>query len=166
MDEIAKTIMSAKRRKFIRSRFVFVRQTSVSETELFRLATSLNFKFVTGLAKWLLLAGYGVIDETLNFQENLFDIIKDDPQSERVSFAQDTAGNRYAFAPKDGSIYFISQQEKVATRIADNFLSFMQELIRRDYRLQEWVAGLTPPVELKGDQLQIRSSVDQIRRGI
>ena len=143
MDEIAKTILSAKRRKFLRSRPVFERHAPVSEAELFRLATGLNFKFATGLAKWLLLAGYGNIDETLNFREDCFSIIDGTPCG-LVAFAQDVAGNRYAFNPKDGSIYCICHPEPFTVRIADSFPSFMQELIRRDYQLKEWMTSIPP----------------------
>ena len=142
MDEIAKTILSAKRRKFLRSRPVFERHAPVSEAELFRLATGLNFKFATGLAKWLLLAGYGNIDETLTFREGCFSVIDGEPLCGLVSFAQDVTGNRYAFNPKDGGIYCIRPPEQVAARISDSFPSFMQELIRRDYQLKEWMDSI------------------------
>ena len=141
MDEIAKTILSAKRRRFLRSRPVFEHYAPVSEAELFQLATSLNFKFATGLAKWLLLAGYGDIDETLSFREYWFSVIDGEPLCGLVAFAQDIAGNRYAFNPKDGCVYFCPP-EQAAFRISDNFPSFMRELIRRDYRLKEWMDSI------------------------
>lgn len=143
MDEIAKTILSAKRRRFLRSRPVFERYAPVSEAELFRLATGLNFKFALGLSKWLLLAGYGDIDETLSFREGCFSVIDGEPLCGLVSFAKDIIGNRYAFNPKDGGIYHISPPEQVATRMSDDFPSFLQELIRRDYQLQEWVDSIS-----------------------
>jgi hypothetical protein len=143
MDEIAKTILSAKRRKFLRSRPVFERYAPVSEAELFHLARGLNFKFAVGLSKWLLLAGYGDIDETLSFRKDWFSVINGEPLDGHVSFAQDIAGNRYAFNPLDGSIYCISPAEQVAVRISDNFPSFLQELIRRDYQLKEWMSGIS-----------------------
>jgi len=143
MDEIAKIIMSAKRRRFLRSRPVFERHTHVSEAELFRLAKGLNFKFAVGLSKWLLLAGYGNIDETLSFREEWFSIIDWEPLNGHVSFAQDIAGNRYTFNPTDGSIYFIRHPERVAIKVSDDFPSFLRELIRRDYRLNEWMSNIS-----------------------
>jgi len=142
MDEIAKIILSAKRRRFLRSRPVFERFAPVSEEELFRLATELNFKFALGLSKWLLLAGYGDIDETLSFRKDCFSVIDDEPLNGHVSFAKDTFGNRYAFNPKDGSIYYIGPPAQAVARISDNFSSFLQELIRRDYQLKEWVGSI------------------------
>lgn len=143
MDKIAKTILSAKRRKFLRNRPVFERFAPVSEAELFRLATGLNFKFAVGVAKWLLLAGYGDIDNVLIFREECFSIIDGDPLHGHVSFAQDIAGNRYAFNPIDGSIYFIYHPEQAAVRVSDDFSSFLQELIRRDYQLKEWMDSIS-----------------------
>lgn len=141
MDEIAKTILSAKRKKFLRSRPVFECYTPVSEAELFHLATGLNFKFSLGLSKWLRLAGFGDIDETLSFRKEWFSVINGTPQDGYVSFAQDISGNHYAFNPADGSIHCISNPEKLATRIADDFPSFLQELIQRDYQLTAWMDG-------------------------
>ena len=140
MDKIAKTILSAKRRRFLSSRPVFERSAPVSEAELFRLAKGLNFKFALGLSKWLLLAGYGDIDQNLSFREEWFSVINGDGH---VAFAQDIAGNRYAFNPKDGSIYYICSPEMVAVQVSDDFSSFLQELIRRDYQLQEWMGSIS-----------------------
>lgn len=142
MDEIVKIILSAKRRRLLRSRPVFERYNPVSEAELFRLATGLNFKFSLGLSKWLLLAGYGDIDEILSFRENLFSVINGGPLDGYISFAQDVAGNRYAFNPADGSIYYISQAEQFSAQISSDFPSFLQELIRRDYQLTAWMESL------------------------
>ena len=143
MDEIAKTILSAKRRRFLSSRPVFKRHAPVSEAELFHLATELNFKFALGLSKWLRMAGYGDIDETLSFREEWFSVINGGALDGLVSFAQDIAGNRYAFNPKNGSIYYIRHPEQAVARISDDFPAFLLELIRRDYRLQEWMGSIS-----------------------
>ncbi len=143
MDEIAKTILSAKRKRFLRSHPVFKRYAPVSEAELFHLATRLNFKFTVGLSKWLLLAGYGDIDGTLSFREGCFSIIDGVPLDAHVSFAQDIAGNRYAFNPRNGSVYHIRHPEQLVTLVSDDFPSFLQELIRRDYQLKDWMDSIS-----------------------
>ena len=148
MDEIAKAILSAKRKRFLRSRPVFERVAPVSEAELFRVARGLNFRFPLGLSKWLLMAGYGDIDQTLGFRENLFSVIDGEPLSGHVAFAQDVSGNRYAFNPQDGSVYYIKSPDLAVARISDDFPSFLRELARRDYQLQEWMASL--PTEKRG----------------
>jgi len=139
MNEIAKIILSAKRRRFLSSRPVFVRYTPVSESELFRIATGLNFKFALGLSKWLLLAGFGDIDETLSFREEWFSVIGEGRLAGYVLFARDIVGNQYAFNPEDGGIYYVHQPEHAFARISDDFPSFLKELIRRDYKLAEWM---------------------------
>jgi hypothetical protein len=142
MDEIAKTILSAKRKRFLRSRPVFERVAPVTEEELFRLATGLNFKFTVGLARWLLLAGYGDIDETLSFRKDCFSVIDREPLSGHISFAHDASGNRYAFNPKDGSIFCIRCPDGAVVCMAGDYPSFLRELIRHDYKLDEWVGSL------------------------
>jgi hypothetical protein len=143
MNEIAQIILSANRRKLLISRPVFVRSSPVSEAELFRLATGLNFKFPLGLSKWLLLAGYGDIDEVLSFRENFFSVMKKGTPDGHVSFAQDTVGNQYVFSQQDGGIFYIGHTKQVVAKISDDFPSFMQELIRRDYRLNEWMSSIS-----------------------
>lgn len=145
MDEIANTILSAKRRRFLRSHPVFEQHAPTSEARLFHLATSLNFKFSLGLSKWLRLAGYGDIDSTLSFREEFFSIINGGNLDGCVRFAQDTAGNQYAFNPSTGSIHFISLAKQMAAQISTDFPSFMQELIRRDYNLAGWMDTLSAP---------------------
>lgn len=142
MDEITKTILSAKRKKFLRSRPVFVRYATVSEAELFHLATGLNFKFALSLSRWLRLAGYGDIDEILSFRKEWFSVLNGGALDGHVSFAQDVSGNRYAFNPVDGSIYYIQSPGHIAVRVSDDFPAFLQELIRRDYQLKDWMDSL------------------------
>ena len=143
MDEIAKIILSAKRRRFLRSSPVFKRFSPVSEAELFRMAIGLNFKFTLPLSKWLLLVGYGDIDEALSFREEFFSLINGEAQDGYVSFAQDNAGNRYAFSPKNGAIYYVIHSKKDIVKISGDFSSFMQELIRRDYKLKDWMDSIS-----------------------
>jgi len=143
MDEIAKAILSAKRKKFLRSRPVFEHHASVSEAGLYRIATGLNFKFTPGLARWLLLAGYGDIDQALSFREEFFSIINGGPLDGHVSFAQDSAGNRYVFDPAGSGIYCLPSSGRAALKMSGDFSSFMKELVRRDYHLIGWMEGIS-----------------------
>ena len=142
IDEITNTILSAKRRRFLRSQPVFERYAPATEAELYRLATGLNFRFVLGLSKWLRQAGYGDIDGALSFREGYFSVIEGGTQNGYVMFAQDNAGNHYAFNPENGSIHFISHASQHTTQISADFLSFLQELVKRDYQLAEWINTL------------------------
>jgi hypothetical protein len=49
--------------------------------------------------------------------------------------------NRYTFSQNDGSIHCIYPDNTVV-RVADNFPSFLRELIRHDYQLNEWMSSL------------------------
>lgn len=142
MDEIAKIILSARRRKLLRSHPVFERFAPASEADLYRLASGLHFKFAPGLARWLRLAGYGDIDHTLSFRKNHFAVISGTELNGCVAFAQDSADNRYAFNPGDGSIYCIHHAAGTVLRVAHDFPAFMQELIRHDYQLPAWMDSL------------------------
>lgn len=144
MEEIARIILSAKRRRFLRNHPVFERHATVSEAELFHLATGLNFKFSLGLSKWLRMAGYGDIDGTLSFRQEYFAVIRDGTLSGCVLFAQDAAGNHYAFNPANGSIHFISGGKQFTIQISRDFASFLKELVQRDYQLAEWTDSLSP----------------------
>jgi hypothetical protein len=147
MNEIATEIMSTKRRRFIFSHDVYKCYEPVSEPQLFRLASGLNFRFTLELSKWLLLAGYGDIDGSLSFREEWFAVLKEKHLEGHVSFAQDNVGNCYSFSQKNGSIYHINRLEMEVSYVAGDFASFLIELIRRDYKLVEWMNSL--PSSLK-----------------
>jgi hypothetical protein len=142
MDEIIKAVLSAKRRRRLRSQPIFECSAPTSETELFHLATGLNFKFVLGLSKWLRRAGFGDIDHTLSIRKDYFSVLDAAPLAGCVAFARDPSGNRYVFSQQDGSIYCIHAPEQAVARISDDFAAFLGELVRRDYHLQEWVDSL------------------------
>jgi hypothetical protein len=139
IDEIAKVILAARRKRFLFSRPVFKKNSEVSEAELFHLATRLDFIFIIDLSKWLLQAGYGEIDEALVFHENKFSKIDWEPLQGFVTFAASSSGHQIAFNPEDGSIYSIFAPRHEFARIADDFPSFLQDLVRHDYKLKEWM---------------------------
>jgi len=56
-------------------------------------------------------------------------------------FAQDILGNFYAFDPS-GCIYFLSRSQPVFSMISRSFSEFVEELVRRDYKLVDWVNTL------------------------
>jgi hypothetical protein len=142
MDEIVKIILSGKRRRFLLNHPIYKLHQSTSEARLFRLATELNFKFTLELSKWLRLAGYGNIDEALIFREEYFSKIDGGPLGFLVTFARDPAGNHFAFSLTDGTIYLVRQPDLLKTRLSDSFTSFLQELIRRDYQLNDWISDI------------------------
>lgn len=59
-----------------------------------------------------------------------------------VVFAQDDLGNFYAYLPKDGSIWFFRRSEPTYAAVCSSFFAFMDELERRDFRLEQWMDSL------------------------
>lgn len=143
MKEIIDTILFGKRKRFLRSQPIYQTSARVSEMDLFRVARKLDCRLTIGLSKWLLSAGYGDIENTLSFREDWFCLIGHGPLSGDVAFAHDNLDNLYAYDPKDGVIYFISSNDSGYARIADDFCSFLQGLVQRDYNLAAWRDSLT-----------------------
>lgn len=143
MKKTIDTILSAKRKRFLRSQPIYQTTARVSEMDLFRVARNLNCKLTVGLSKWLLSAGYGDIENSLSFREDWFCLINHPPLPNLVAFAHDNLDNLYAYNPKDGSIYFVGNNEAGYARLADDFIAFLQELAQRDYDLAGWREGLT-----------------------
>lgn len=143
MQETVKIILSAKRWHRLHRKPVFHHFADATEMELFLIAKKLNCKLTVGLSKWLRSAGYGDINETLFFREDCLGTINHGTLAGYVTFARDELGNVYAFDPADGAVYYIDQQHRAYARLSNDFLSFLQELIRRDYNLAEWRGSLS-----------------------
>lgn len=142
MQNTIKTILAAKRRSFLHSKPIFRFHAPAAEMDLFMTARKLNIKMTSGLSRWLRTAGYGDINETLQFRDDYFSLITAGALSGCVTFARDELGNTYAFSQKDGSIYFVDRHGEAYARMANDFLAFMEELIRRDYDLPHWREAL------------------------
>ena len=93
------------------------------------------------LRSWLLALGYGDIDEELSFRREWVARIESGQLKGGVRFAQDILGNFYAF-DSNGRIFFLSRSEPVFAAISKGFLEFIDELVRRDYKLVDWVNTL------------------------
>lgn len=142
MQNTIKTILSAKRRSFLTAKSIFHYHAPATEMDLFMTARRLDCKLVVDLCQWLRAAGYGEINEMLIFRDEYFSTITQGALTGFVTFAHDEVGNAYAFKPNDGGIYFSSMHESAYARMADDFHSFLQELIHRDYNLAEWRESL------------------------
>ncbi len=142
MQETVKTILSAKRWHRLHRTPVFQHVADTTEMELFMIAKRLDCKLTIGLSKWLRTAGYGDINGTLFFREDCFDTIRHGTLAGYVLFARDELGHRYAFNPVDGAVYYVDQQHHAYARLSNDFMSFLNELIRRDYDLAAWRSSL------------------------
>ncbi len=138
MQDTIETILAAKRKYFLHSKPIFHFFAPVTEMDLFMTAKTLNCRFVLNLSRWLRAAGYGDINDTLIFRSGYFALIAEGALAGCVTFARDELGNSYAFSQKDGLIYYVDRYGESYARMADDFQSFLQELIRRDYNLAYW----------------------------
>jgi hypothetical protein len=142
MKKLIDTILTGKRRRFLRSRPIYETTSRVTEMELLQIAQKLDCKMALGLSKWLLSAGYGNLEQSLSFHRDWFCLLDNGPLQGNVAFAHDDMNNIYAYDPRDSAIYFVNINGDYA-RLADDFTAFMQELVRRDYNLAEWRNSLT-----------------------
>jgi hypothetical protein len=138
MKKTIDTILSAKRKRLLRSQPIYQTSRRASEMDLFRVARKLDCKLTVDLSKWLLTAGYGDIEHSLSFREDWFCLIDQGPLGGNVAFAHDNLDNLYAYDPRNGSIYFISHDGAGYARLAASFCEFLQELVKRDYDLAAW----------------------------
>lgn len=143
MQDTVKIILSAKRWHYLQRKPIFHHIGNATEMDLFRIAKKLNCKLSIGLSKWLRTAGYGDINETLFFREDCFATLDQGPLTGYVAFARDELGNLYAFDPSDGAVYYIDPRQHAYARLTNDFLSFLNELIRHNYNLAEWRSSLS-----------------------
>jgi hypothetical protein len=142
MDALVKTVLATTRKGFFRTRPVFRPHASVSPEDLLALESRLGAAIPGDLRDWLLMVGYGDLDDELSFREEWFVLLEYGQLEGGATFAQDELGNHYAFDPLHGGIYYLARSEAVFSPIAANFLEFMQGLVSRDYKLIDWVDAL------------------------
>ncbi|MEF9387168.1 hypothetical protein V4890_16320 [Ralstonia solanacearum species complex bacterium KE056] len=133
IDTFAKNVLSASRKGLFRRGSVFKAYARVFPDELKSLEKKIGISVPIYLYDWLLAVGYGDIDEGLSLREEWFAPIEKGQLKGGATFAQDILGNFYAF-DSSGLIYFLSRSEPVFAAMSKDFLEFVGELIRRDYK--------------------------------
>ncbi|WP_428573439.1 SMI1/KNR4 family protein [Ramlibacter sp.] len=141
MEELAKSILSARRKGLFRTKRIFEPYSTPNSDDLRRIEAALPIPLPNELRTWLLLAGFGDIGEELSFREEWFAAIESGPLRGSTRFAQDILGNFYAF-DLSGSIYYICRSEPKFAPLSNSFFEFIDELVRRDYHIVEWVSAL------------------------
>ena len=141
VDGLAKTVLSARRKGLLRKRPIFEPHAATSSDELSKLEEEIGTPLPNDLRSWLLALGYGDIDEELSFRREWIASIKTGHLKGSARFAQDILGNFYAF-DSSGRIFFLSRSEPVFAAMSKGFLEFIEELVRRDYKLVDWVNTL------------------------
>ncbi len=142
MEPLFSRVLSARRKRLFGSKPIF--EAYKPATDLAEVETQLRTALPPGLRAWLAAAGYGDINEVLSFRKEWFHVIDRGELKGHAMFAQDILGNHYSFAPSDGAIHFVSRSAPEYAFLAKDFESFLGELERRDFQLQEWTDGLKP----------------------
>lgn len=141
IDRLAQTVLSAGRKGFLRRKPIFKPHAATSSDALSKLEEEIGTPLPQDLRNWLLALGYGDIDEELSFRREWLASIESGQLKGGARFAQDIQGNFYAF-DSSGCIYFLSRSEPVFSAMSKSFLEFIEELVRRDYKLMGWVNAL------------------------
>jgi len=141
VDMLAKTVLSASRKGLLRKKPVFKPHVATSSAELSKLEGEIGTPLPNDLRNWLLAVGYGDIDDELSFRREWLASIESGQLKGSARFAQDILGNFYAF-DASGRIFFLSRSEPAFAAMSKGFLEFIEELVRRDYKLVDWVNTL------------------------
>jgi hypothetical protein len=142
MQAFADRILTKTRKKWLRVQPLFKPFKPVRDTEVNRIESKVGAPLPKDLKAWLLAVGYGDVHETLSFRYDWFHTIKGGHLSGAVIFAQDDLGNFYAYSISDGSIYFFERSTPEYATVSPSFRAFMEELERRDFKLDEWMDGV------------------------
>ena len=141
MREIAQRLLSAHRKGFLRSRPVFAHHAPAS-ADITDLEKRVGRGLPEDLKSWLILVGFGDIDEALSLRNEWIQPVDQGELRGGFLFAQDELGNFYACAPHNGRIVFFSRSEAAHAVLAPSFRAFMEELERRDYTIIDWVSAV------------------------
>lgn len=141
MKTLAKNVLSAKKRKFLSSGPIFELFKTTSTIDLEKLEERIDSPLPKDLKDWLLIVGYGDINDELSFRADWIKKIHVNTLGEHLLFAQDILGNFYSIN-NDGEIYFISRSEPAYGIISKSFKKFIEEIISRDYKIMSWVNSI------------------------
>jgi hypothetical protein len=142
IDSLAKTVLAATRKGFFRQKPVFMPHSRASSDELLALEKGMGVVMPDDLRAWLVAVGYGDLSDQLSFRKEWIAPIEIGQLKGGARFAQDVLGNFYAFGSSGGTIYYLARSEAVFAPIATSFLGFIEELVRRDYDLANWIGTL------------------------
>lgn len=141
IDKFAKIVLSASRKGLLRKKPIFNLYAATFSDELSKVEQEIGTPMPNDLRNWLLAVGYGDIDDELSFRRDWLARIESGQLTGGARFAQDILGNFYAF-DSSGRIFYLCRSEPVFSEVSDNFSKFVEELIRRDYKLIDWVNSL------------------------
>jgi hypothetical protein len=141
IDGSVKAVLAASRKGLLRRKPIFKPYATTSSSELSEMEEKIAIPLPNDLRNWLLALGYGDIDEELSFRKEWLSGIESGQLKGGARFAQDILGNFYAF-DSSGSIFYLSRSQPVFAAMSKGFVTFIDELIRRDYKLVDWANTL------------------------
>jgi len=142
IDTLAATVLSSSRKSLLRRRPVFRSYKAVQPDQLREVEGRIGVSLPADLRHWLTQVGYGDIDDELSFREEWLAKIGSGQLKGGTIFAQDIAGSFYAIQVTSGRVYYLSRSRPVFGLMSPGFLEFMEELVRRDYKLGAWTDSL------------------------
>jgi len=141
VEALSVQVLATFRRRFLWKRPVFLRYSAASLDGLRSVQKEIGAELPAQLMEWLLLVGYGDLGEDLSFRQEWFMRVSSGELTGAVIFAQDILGSFYAF-DASGRIYYFPRTESAYAFVSKDFLSFMEELVQRNYELVEWMDTL------------------------
>jgi hypothetical protein len=142
MQALAQRVLGQQRKRLLGSKPLFHPHRATSEAELGEIAVRVNAQLPEDLKTWLLMVGFGDLDEKLSFRAEWFKPVESGSLRGAVLFAQDVLGDFLAFVPSNGSIVLFSRSAPEHSVLAASFAAFMQELERRDFKIMQWVESV------------------------
>jgi hypothetical protein len=142
MHELANRLLAARRKGWVRARPVFEPYAAASAADLSRIEGRLGTELPAELKAWLLVVGFGDIDDALSFRDEWFQAIDEGQLRGGFRFAEDELGNFLGSPCAESTVVFISRSQPGYVVLAPTFEAFLQELERRDYKVMDWVQSV------------------------
>jgi len=141
-EEITARILAGRRRRLFGSSPLYEPYRGVAGSDLDAVEKRLGHVLPEGLRSFLLVAGYGDINEVLSLREDWFSVIESGELAGHVTFAQDDGGNFYTFCPTDGRVHFVCRSFPEYAPMAAGFYEFLRELEQHSFHIEAWTSGL------------------------
>ena len=142
VHELTVRVLAGKREGIFRSPSLYEPYRPVEESDLAALEERLGHLLPQALRAFLMVAGYGDLNDVLSFREEWFAIIDGGELHGHVFFAQDILGNFYSFDPGNGHVHFICRSSPEYAPMAAGFYQFLCELERYEFALEAWTDSL------------------------
>lgn len=140
--EITSRVLAGRRKRLAGSSPLYESYRRIADSDLNALEERLGHLLPDGLRSFLLVAGYGDLNEVLSFREEWFTVIDSGELAGHVIFAQDDSGNFYAFGPTDERIHFVCRSSPEYAAMAAGFYEFLRDLERHSFELETWTNRL------------------------